>query len=65
MHEGLVQDVCQNCSTCGFGPVRPREEQSVDRFTRETIIEAVWICQRCGNRFAQGIVRRIPADEKK
>lgn len=64
MHEGNVQLVCQSCSTCGYGPVQPRTDQSYDRFTNETIIEAAWICPRCGSRFASGIVERISNERK-
>lgn len=63
MHQGNVRLVGQSCSTCGYGPVQPRQESSYDRLNKATIIEAVWICPHCGSRFAQGIVESIP-DEK-
>ena len=65
MHEGTVQSVAQVCTVCGAGPVHPREEQSYDRLARETIIEAVWCCSRCGARFAQGVISRIPDQNEK
>ena len=66
MHQGTIQPVPQACSTCGYGPVQPREETYHDRYAGETITEAVWICPNCGSRFAQGIVSRVadPKNEK-
>jgi PHP family Zn ribbon phosphoesterase len=48
-----------------MGGIIPREESSYDRFSQETIVEAVWVCHRCGSRFGSGVVSRTKDNEKK
>lgn len=66
MHQGTVQLVPQKCTTCGAGPWHPRTDRQTDRFTGDIIVEATWVCMRCGSKFAAGVVEVIkkPADEK-
>lgn len=52
------------CTQCGMNGIAPRTENSYDRYTRETIVEAVWICHRCGSRFYSGVVSRTKENEK-
>jgi ribosomal protein S27AE len=63
MHEGMVQLVSQACRTCGYDTVRPQTNNIYNKWEKETVVEATWICPRCGSHFASGIVERIP-DEK-
>jgi ribosomal protein L37AE/L43A len=55
----------QSCNVCGQGGVQPREESYYDRYTQETVTEAVWVCYRCGNRFAGGEISRVKHNESK
>lgn len=65
--QGSVRPVQQICSTCGGGPWYPRTENNTDRITGDIVVEAVWVCGRCGCKFASGIIETIkkPIDEKK
>jgi len=67
MYQGTINPVRQICSTCGGGPWEPQIQRQVDRFSGDTIVEAVYCCGRCGSKFANGIVEVIkkPVDEKK
>ena len=60
----MVENRPMNCTTCGAGPWHGREEQNLDRYTGEVIVECSWVCGRCGNRFAHEELRRIPAEKK-
>ena len=51
-----VQLIAQCCSHCGAGPWHPREEQSIDRYNNKMITEARWVCGKCGQFFASGVV---------
>jgi len=53
------------CSRCGAGPFYGKEEQNSDRFTGDITVECVWTCARCGNRFAQGVVKVIKNENQK
>lgn len=61
----LVSSIPQRCSYCGQGPWYPREEDSKDPQTGETITEARWICHNCGGVFKAGITRVTPAVQDK
>jgi|CryBogDrversion2_1035201.scaffolds.fasta_scaffold522457_1 hypothetical protein len=63
---GEIHQLTQrSCTSCGMGGIIPREESSYDRFSQETIVEAVWVCHRCGSRFGSGVVSRTKDNEKK
>lgn len=64
MANEIQQLTQQTCTQCGMGGIIPRTENSYDRYTQETIIEAVWICHRCGSRFCSGEMSRTKANEK-
>ena len=53
----------QTCNMCGQPGVQPRTDTQYDRYTRETVTEAYWVCPRCGSRFAGGEISRVK-DEK-
>lgn len=53
-----------SCTTCGAGPWHGREEDVEDRFTNEVVTECIWLCGRCGNRFAQLELKRVPIEKK-
>ena len=57
MNSKEVAPVPQRCTFCGAGPYHPREDRTFDRFTRQTIIEALWVCGNCGNLFDKGMIR--------
>jgi len=63
MHEGTVQLVAQACNYCGYGVVQPRVSESYDRYAKETIVEATWLCPRCNQTTASGIVERRKDEE--
>ena len=63
MHEGNIRPIAQNCTQCGAGPWHPREEKNYDRYAQVTIVEAKWVCGRCGSLFQKGVIETIP-DEK-
>jgi len=50
-----------HCRVCNAGPYWGQEVRSVDRMTSNIIVECVWKCARCGSRFAEGVVKIIPA----
>ena len=54
-----------SCTSCGAGGISPRTETSYDRYTQETVTEAVWICSRCGSRFNSGEVSRVKVSNEK
>ena len=47
-----------SCNICGQAGVWPRTENTYNKQTQETIVEAVWVCPRCGNRFNTGEISR-------
>ena len=57
--DGIVhQLVPMSCNFCGQACVQPRLTQYTDRLSQEMIVEAIWCCSRCGNKFNSGIVSR-------
>lgn len=52
------------CNMCGQPGVSPREEYSYDHFTKENIVEAVWVCPRCNNAFSRGEISRTKSNEE-
>jgi ribosomal protein L37AE/L43A len=58
MSDQVYQLTQLSCNMCGQSGVIPRTESYIDRFTQETITEAIWQCSRCGARFSSGIVAR-------
>lgn len=65
MYQGEVQPVPQTCTTCGGGPFNPRIDRNRDALGKQTIVEARWICGRCGSHFGHGIVEVIPDEPAK
>jgi PHP family Zn ribbon phosphoesterase len=55
MNYNIVRPVARQCTMCGYGPVIPRQTRTVDA-RRMPITEAKWVCSRCGNIFAKGVI---------
>jgi len=65
MLTGTIQPVPMACHICGGPPVMPRLSESIDRLNKIKIVEAMWVCSRCGAKIQEGIVSQEPLDEKK
>lgn len=47
-----------SCNQCGMGNIHPRESNYYDRYSKETVTEATWVCHRCGNVINRGEISR-------
>ena len=54
-----------SCRVCGSGPWNGQEQQTTNPRTGDIVVECIWICGRCGARFAQGVVQVIKNEKPK
>lgn len=52
------------CTRCGMPGVSPRTSVQYNKYTKETITEAVWTCHRCNSTFNIGEISRETSNEK-
>jgi hypothetical protein len=59
----FIENRPQVCRHCGEGPWQGRETSYVDKRAGEIVVECTWMCGRCNNTFASGVISRTPIQE--
>jgi len=61
----IHQATQQTCRVCNQPGIWPREQSYTDHHTQEIVVEASWVCNRCGNLFDNGELSRTKINEQK